>query len=91
MVGGFGPVALLLASYLYFVLSLGPRLMQHRKPFKLDKLLIVYNAVQVACSLHVVKEVRVASGVLKICVKNISFSLPRELLRKSSEKCAEYL
>lgn len=57
MVGGLGPVAVLLASYLYFVLSLGPRLMQHRKPFKLEKLLIVYNAIQVVCSLHVVKEV----------------------------------
>ncbi|XP_034242385.1 elongation of very long chain fatty acids protein 7-like [Thrips palmi] len=56
MVGGPANVALLLTAYLYFVLSLGPRLMEHRKPFNLDKIMIVYNALQVVASLHVVRE-----------------------------------
>ncbi|KAK3930190.1 Elongation of very long chain fatty acids protein [Frankliniella fusca] len=41
------PMLTILAAYLYFVLSLGPRFMKHRKPYNLDKVMIVYNAVQV--------------------------------------------
>lgn len=39
--------ALLLAGYLHFVLSSGPKWMRHRKPFNIDWLLIVYNALQI--------------------------------------------
>lgn len=37
----------ILAGYLYFVLSLGPRLMENRKPFKLDGIMKIYNISQV--------------------------------------------
>ncbi|KAK3930439.1 Elongation of very long chain fatty acids protein 7 [Frankliniella fusca] len=56
MVSSATPVLLMLGAYLYFVLSLGPRLMRDRKPINCDKIMIVYNAVQVVCSLHVVRE-----------------------------------
>ncbi|KAL9707693.1 hypothetical protein quinque_011211 [Culex quinquefasciatus] len=45
------PVLSIAAFYLLFVLQLGPRWMQHRKPFDLQWLLIAYNAAQVLSSL----------------------------------------
>ncbi|XP_063704312.1 uncharacterized protein LOC134833792 [Culicoides brevitarsis] len=42
-----GAGLLLLAGYLYFVKSLGPRLMQDRKPFKLDGIIKYYNLLQI--------------------------------------------
>ena len=40
----------ILAAYLYFVLSWGPRQMEHRKPFELKKTLVIYNFFQVLLS-----------------------------------------
>ncbi|KAK0077012.1 hypothetical protein PV325_004561 [Microctonus aethiopoides] len=45
------PGASIMFSYLYFVLSWGPRHMEHRKPYKLKNTLIVYNFVQVLLSI----------------------------------------
>ncbi|XP_026279516.1 elongation of very long chain fatty acids protein-like [Frankliniella occidentalis] len=50
------PVLAIVAGYLYFALSLGPRLMRHREPFKLDKAMLVYNAVQVLWCAYLIKE-----------------------------------
>uniref|UniRef100_A0A2K6GXW9 Elongation of very long chain fatty acids protein n=1 Tax=Propithecus coquereli TaxID=379532 RepID=A0A2K6GXW9_PROCO len=51
----------ILLTYVYFVLSLGPRIMANRKPFQLRGLMIVYNFSLVAFSLYIVYEmVRVA-------------------------------
>uniref|UniRef100_A0A8D0UXZ9 Elongation of very long chain fatty acids protein n=1 Tax=Sus scrofa TaxID=9823 RepID=A0A8D0UXZ9_PIG len=51
----------ILLSYVYFVLSLGPRLMANRKPFQLRGFMVVYNFSLVALSLYIVYEmVRVA-------------------------------
>lgn len=41
------PLFSILAVYLYFCLSVGPRLMRDRKPFELKTTLLVYNAIQV--------------------------------------------
>jgi hypothetical protein len=46
-----------MATYLYFVLSWGPRYMQHRKPYNLTNLLIVYNMAQVFISIFIFYEV----------------------------------
>lgn len=45
------PVIIILVSYLYFVLKLGPQLMANRPPFQLKGLIIAYNAYQVVFSL----------------------------------------
>lgn len=37
----------ILASYLYFVYTLGPRLMETRQPYKFDRLMQIYNAMQI--------------------------------------------
>ncbi|XP_059610236.1 elongation of very long chain fatty acids protein 7-like [Phlebotomus argentipes] len=42
---------ILLGLYLYFVLELGPKIMEKRKPFNLERILIVFNVAQIAiCS-----------------------------------------
>uniref|UniRef100_A0A8D0YQI5 Elongation of very long chain fatty acids protein n=2 Tax=Sus scrofa TaxID=9823 RepID=A0A8D0YQI5_PIG len=46
----------ILLSYVYFVLSLGPRLMANRKPFQLRGFMVVYNFSLVALSLYIVYE-----------------------------------
>ncbi|MEE6495108.1 hypothetical protein FKM82_001955 [Ascaphus truei] len=49
------PAAILL-MYVYFVLSLGPRIMANRKPFDLKPLMVVYNFSLVAVSAYIVYE-----------------------------------
>lgn len=44
------PGASIMFGYLYFVLSWGPKHMEHRKPYQLKNLLIVYNFLQVLFS-----------------------------------------
>lgn len=54
------PVLSIIAAYLYFVKSLGPKLMKKREPFNLRKVMLVYNAVQVVWCGFILKEVRAA-------------------------------
>jgi hypothetical protein len=51
------PGLTILVTYLYFVLSWGPRCMQHRKPYNLNTLLVVYNMLQVLVSVYLFCEV----------------------------------
>lgn len=50
------PTLTILVFYLYFVLSWGPKFMKDRKPFKLEKTLMVYNLFQVIISVWMVYE-----------------------------------
>ncbi|CAH2107711.1 unnamed protein product [Euphydryas editha] len=50
-----GPVLMILAGYLLFVLKIGPSLMFKREPYKLTTALILYNAVQVVFSAYLVQ------------------------------------
>lgn len=50
------PGLTIIAAYLFFVLSWGPRYMANRKPFKLERTLIVYNLIQVIVSTWLVYE-----------------------------------
>ncbi|KAL1116489.1 hypothetical protein AAG570_004961 [Ranatra chinensis] len=56
--GSLWPVCLILVCYLAFVLWLGPRIMNNRKPFQLTTVLILYNIYQVACNLWLCSRVR---------------------------------
>jgi len=51
------PVVIILIAYLYFVLSAGPKFMKYRSPLKIDRIVMVYNVVQVLFSAYLVKEV----------------------------------
>jgi len=51
------PVVIILSAYLYFVLKAGPKFMKYRSPLKIDRIVLVYNVVQVLFSAYLVKEV----------------------------------
>lgn len=51
------PGLTILGAYLYFVLSWGPKYMANRKPFKLERLLLIYNFLQVLVSVYIFVEV----------------------------------
>ncbi|XP_020862920.1 very long chain fatty acid elongase 7 isoform X1 [Phascolarctos cinereus] len=50
------PQALILGLYIYFVTSLGPKIMENRKPFDLKRLMITYNFLIVLFSLYMCYE-----------------------------------
>lgn len=51
------PQTIIIVAYIYFVTSLGPRIMENRKPLDLKGVLIVYNFGVVALSLYMCYEV----------------------------------
>lgn len=51
------PGLTILAAYLYFILSWGPKYMANRKPLKLEGILIAYNFIQVIVSTYIFYEV----------------------------------
>lgn len=57
LIGSPFPGLTIIGAYLYFVLAWGPKYMANRKPYKLEKLLIVYNFVQVLVSSYIFYEV----------------------------------
>ncbi|XP_049624796.1 elongation of very long chain fatty acids protein 7 [Suncus etruscus] len=50
------PQTIILSLYVYFVTSLGPKLMENRKPFELKKAMITYNFLIVLFSLYLCYE-----------------------------------
>ena len=51
------PTVMIVGCYLYVVLVAGPKFMANRKPFQLNRTLIVYNAIQVIFSTLMLWEV----------------------------------
>ncbi|XP_028029056.1 elongation of very long chain fatty acids protein 7-like [Bombyx mandarina] len=47
------PVTTIIILYLWFVLKFGPEFMRQRKPYNVEKLLVVYNNLQVAVSFYI--------------------------------------
>lgn len=52
------PTLIMVITYLYIVTYLGPKVMANRKPFKLNNILVLYNAGQVVFSFVMLWEVR---------------------------------
>lgn len=48
----------LLILYYYIVQDLGPKLMKHKKPFNLEKVLIGFNIIQIIACIYVEYQVR---------------------------------
>lgn len=48
------PTTLICIAYVYFVKSLGPKLMKNRQPFELKKAIQIYNILQVIVSSYIV-------------------------------------
>ncbi|KAB1280626.1 Elongation of very long chain fatty acids protein 7 [Camelus dromedarius] len=55
------PHTVILGLYVYFVTSLGPKLMENRKPFELKKVMITYNFLIVLFSVYMCYEASVFS------------------------------
>lgn len=53
------PILMILTAYLYFVLKFGPEFMKYRNPFNINRVVMIYNVVQVLLSLYLVKEVTI--------------------------------
>lgn len=51
------PTILIVLLYLYGIVIFGPRMMANRKPYKLNGILVAYNAFQVVFSLGMLYEV----------------------------------
>ncbi|KAJ2947119.1 hypothetical protein O0L34_g16472 [Tuta absoluta] len=56
LMSGPGPLLTILASYLYFCTTLGPRYMRDRKPYDLRNIIIAYNVSQILMSIFLVYE-----------------------------------
>lgn len=57
LIGSPWPLMAMLGLYLYFVQDWGPSFMAKRKPFKLEKLIQIYNAMQIAICIFVLYKV----------------------------------
>ncbi len=62
------PQTIIVAAYIYFVTSLGPRLMENRKPFDLKRPMIIYNFSIVMFSVYMIYEVREHVSLWVSCV-----------------------
>lgn len=51
-------IALILVTYLVFVLKLGPIFMERRPPFPIKRILIVYNAIKAVNAIILALKVR---------------------------------
>ncbi|KAK9500607.1 hypothetical protein O3M35_001845 [Rhynocoris fuscipes] len=77
MMSNPAPVLLLTGFYLYFVLSLGPKLMEHRKPFDLKYVMIVYNFCQVVFSAWLCSKLFSSFSVLTYIYTHACSPMPR--------------
>lgn len=53
------PVLSILVAYLLFVLKFGPKMMENRQPFKIKRIIMVYNIAQTIYNIFIVSEVSV--------------------------------
>lgn len=65
----------LVAVYLLFVLKWGPKFMEHRKPFNIERILIIYNLLQVVLNFTLVAFVSVCSLVLPMQIPQSCWSI----------------
>ncbi|NWQ88044.1 ELOV7 protein, partial [Burhinus bistriatus] len=55
------PTTFIIGTYIYFVTSLGPKLMENKKPFELRQIMVFYNFSVVVLSLYMTYEVSICS------------------------------
>uniref|UniRef100_A0A2S2P5M5 Elongation of very long chain fatty acids protein n=1 Tax=Schizaphis graminum TaxID=13262 RepID=A0A2S2P5M5_SCHGA len=65
------PVLSILIAYLLFVLKLGPKMMENREPFKIKRIMMVYNIVQTIYNIFIVSEVFITPGICTYLMINI--------------------
>lgn len=58
------PTLGLLGLYYYFIFDIGPKLMQNRPAFKLERIMLIYNLFQVIANGYIVFVVRLIFKIL---------------------------
>uniref|UniRef100_A0A1Q3G598 Elongation of very long chain fatty acids protein n=2 Tax=Culex tarsalis TaxID=7177 RepID=A0A1Q3G598_CULTA len=91
--GSMTPLIIILVTYLYFCLYAGPRYMAKRKPFKLEGLLIAYNAIQVVLSVWLVYEGIMGgwNGVYNLRCQPVDYSRDPIAMRMAGAVWAYYI
>lgn len=56
LVSSPGPTLTIVATYIYFCVSAGPKYMKNKKPYDLKNTMIIYNFIQILLSLYLVHE-----------------------------------
>ncbi|KAF5281628.1 hypothetical protein FQR65_LT02948 [Abscondita terminalis] len=75
LIGSPFPLLGLLFFYVYFVFKLGPNLMKNREPFKIDKILVIFNISQIfICSVLVIQYLRRVLFVYNFFCEPIDYS-----------------
>lgn len=90
------PQTAIILFYIYFVMSLGPRIMENRKPFDLKQVLIIYNFSVVAYSLYMCYEVNLILFASRqtccLCFARVFFcSFYEHVLLDSIELCCHFI
>lgn len=57
LIGSPWSVLTLLGFYLYFVQVLGPRLMERREPYKIERIIQMYNVLQILLNAYLLRVV----------------------------------
>lgn len=68
--GSILPVMVVIVFYLAFIFKIGPEFMRYRRPLKIDRVVMVYNVVQVLFSIYLVTEVSQVQLAFKITFFN---------------------
>lgn len=91
--GSMTPLIIILVTYLYFCLYAGPRYMAKRKPFKLEGVLIAYNAIQVVLSIWLVYEGIMGgwNGVYNLRCQPVDYSRDPVAMRMAGAVWAYYI
>src|ERR1700712_375523 len=80
------PILAIIATYVYTVKVLGPRLMKHRKPFRIEGLIAIYNILMVIASgafFHYGGQMTYMppGGKYSLVCQRIDYSLTHEAMR----------
>ncbi|XP_025193398.1 elongation of very long chain fatty acids protein 4-like [Melanaphis sacchari] len=65
------PILSILIVYLLFVLKIGPKMMENREPFKIKRIMMVYNILQAMYNLFIVSKIIVAPGIYTYLIVNV--------------------
>ncbi|XP_050310219.1 elongation of very long chain fatty acids protein AAEL008004 [Anthonomus grandis grandis] len=76
------PVAVILFSYLYFVLKCGPEYMKNKKPYSLNRILMFYNLIQVAWNLWIFNEAVIMWSNFNWNCQNVDWSYSAVAMRQ---------
>lgn len=68
-------IIFIVMAYIYFVKKLGPQVMENRKPFKLQKLLMMYNLLQIIVNFYIFWEVRYILFKHKIILRKYAIKI----------------